>query len=201
MLSVKRWMLRWASGRSNIRNQYLSVPNAFQAWLITWPVHLPLAESRVLETHTLSCHSLSRRCWGPPQFTLHIFCGKSGARTHTPLGPTVFKTAELSPHCSYFSFCGRVRYRSPYLSVPLVFKTRSSASLITLPFCSFRGIRTPIWSFVATCPVHWTMKLYNTKKPSDYPRVYTISLYRQLWTQSDSNHSTRATWRTWYSTL
>jgi len=31
-------------------------------------------------------------------------------------------------------FGGRVRYRSPYLSVPLVFKTRSSASLITLPY-------------------------------------------------------------------
>ena len=29
------------SGRSNIRNQYLSVPNAFQAWLTTLLVHLP----------------------------------------------------------------------------------------------------------------------------------------------------------------
>ena len=38
-------------GRSNIRNQYLSVPNAFQAWLVTLLVHLPF------------CVRSSRRIW------------------------------------------------------------------------------------------------------------------------------------------
>lgn len=37
---------------------------------------------------------------------------------------------------------GSLRYRSPYLSVPLVFKTRLSASLIKLPYCCPVRVRT-----------------------------------------------------------
>ena len=74
-------------------------------------------------------------------------CGETGARTQTPRGPTHFKCAELSPHCSYFSV---------YLVVPEGFEPPSDRS------------KRPILSVG-----RWN----QIKKPSAFlPRVHTISL-------------------------
>ena len=76
-------------------------------------------------------------------------CGETGARTQTPRGPTHFKCAELSPHCSYFSV---------YLVVPEGFEPPSDRS------------KRPILSVG-----RWN----QIKKPSDLidPRVYAMPLY------------------------
>ena len=50
--------------------------------------------------------------------TLPFFCGKSETRTHTPLGPTVFKTAELRPTALIFPFL-----RKSEVSIPIPFGT------------------------------------------------------------------------------
>ena len=47
---------------------------------------------------------------------------------------------------------GRVRCRTPYLSVPAVFKTVSQAAVITLPYCCSPGTRTPIPRTKTACP-------------------------------------------------
>ena len=83
-----------------------------------------------------------------------------------------------------------------------LFKSGSSSNQMLSIFCDSRGIRTPIWSFVATCPIHWTMEPIKNKKPLNF-LVQGLSnnfLLKKLWIHKNLPQFTWATRRTWRCT-